>query len=70
MLIPGVDLSQVVDGWTLSDLWQFYTINVKYLGNLTHEEFVEKYPNGAREIERASKQLAKLEKLINSFEND
>ena len=64
MLLPGVDLHKIVDGRTLGDLWQFYTVNVKYLGSLTHEQFCKEFPEAAQEIERASAVQEKLTRLL------
>ena len=63
-IIPGVDMSAIYDGYPLSASWEFYTINVKKLGTLTHERFCLERPNAAREIERACRILEKLEKLV------
>lgn len=50
--IPGVDLSQMVDGQTLGALWNFYSINVNHLETMTHEQFAAEFPNATRELER------------------
>ena len=64
MFLPGVDLNKIVDGRTLSDIWQYYTINVKYLETMTHEQFCKEFPESAREIGHASRIQDKLEKLV------
>ncbi len=61
--IPGVDLNQIVDGKPLGDHWQYYTVNVKRLETMTHEEFCATWPHAAAAIDRASAVLDRLEKL-------
>lgn len=63
-IIPGVDMSAIYDGRTLGSSWEYYTVNVKLLGTLSHEQFVRERPNAAREIERACKILEKLGRLV------
>jgi hypothetical protein len=62
--LPGVDLNKICDGRTLGSLWEFYTINVKKLGTMTHEQFVLEFPEAAKEIERASKIMDRLNELV------
>ena len=64
MQIPGVNLNAVVDGKTLADHWQFWTVNVKYLESMTHDQFCAEFPNAAREIERATKIQNKLAEMV------
>lgn len=64
MLIPGVDMGKIVDGMPLAAQWQYYTVNVKKLGTMTHEQFCLERPNAAREIERACRILEKLGRLV------
>lgn len=61
-----INLSKVVDGKTLGDHWQFYTVNVKYLETLTHAQFCEEFPNAAIEIARASEMQDKLAALLDA----
>ena len=55
-----LDLNQIVDGKTLSEHLQFYTVNVKYLHSVTHEQFCSEFPNAAAQIARANEQMDKL----------
>lgn len=64
MLIPGIDLNEIVDGMTLGAQWEYYTVNVKYLQTMTHEDFCRERPNAAKAIERASRILDKLNDLV------
>lgn len=63
-MIPGVDMNKIVDGKTLSDSWQFYTVNVKYLQSMTHEDFCAEFPESAREIKLASDVMNRLQALL------
>ena len=63
MYLPGIELNKIYDGYTLGSLWEMYTVNVKILGTLTHEQFCAEHPGAAKELERASKIIDKLNKL-------
>ena len=63
-----IDLSKIVDGKTLGDHWQYYTVNVKMLEVMTHEQFCVEFPNAAREIARASELQNKLAALLGAQE--
>lgn len=67
-MIPGIDLHQIVNGQTLAQAWEYYTINVKYLGTMTHEQFCEEFPEAAKAIARATHLQAQWEKLAQSLE--
>jgi hypothetical protein len=69
-MIPGIDMNAIYDGWSLSESWAYYTINVKILKTMTHEQFCAERPNAAREIERASKIIDRMERLASQFEYD
>jgi hypothetical protein len=61
----GIDMNKIVDGgWTLSSAWEYYTVNVKYLNTMTHEQFCAEYPEAAQEIERVSKLQDKLKQML------
>lgn len=64
--IPGVNLNEILDGYTLADNWTYYTVNVKLLGTLSHEQFCLERPNAAKAIERASRVMDKLAALVES----
>lgn len=64
MIIPGIDLSEVVDGQSLQDWWHYHTVNVKYLGTLTHEQFYKEHPVVTEKLAQACLVLEKLDKLV------
>lgn len=65
MQIPGVNLNKQVDGkWSLQDAWHYYTVNVKLLGTISHEQFCQENPEAATEIENAAHIQEKLSKLL------
>ena len=66
MLIPGIDLNEIVDGKTIAQHWQYWTINVRHLNSMTPEQFIREYPNAYERIKRANDILDKLDKLLNS----
>lgn len=49
---------------TLADQWQYYTVNVKILGTMTHEQFVKERPNAAAAIEKASRFMDAMARLV------
>lgn len=61
--LPGINMNEIVDGHTLAEIWQYYTVNVKYLETVSHEQFCKEYPNAAVAIERASRIMDKMNKL-------
>jgi hypothetical protein len=65
---PGVDMNAIFDGLPLSQQWEFYTINVKMLGTMTHEEFCLERPQAAKEIERASKLMDEWNKIASRLD--
>lgn len=67
MQIPGINLNAIVDGKTILDHWQFWTVNVRYLEVMTHEQFCREFPNAAREIERATRIQNELAKMVNQW---
>ncbi len=69
MFVPGVDLTRVIDGRTLDQWWQYYTINVKYLETMTHEQFKEEYPEAFYAIAKANRKLEIFEKMMADAES-
>lgn len=59
-----IDNSKIVDGKTLGDHRQFYTVNVKYLETLTHDDFCREFPNAAREMQRIQEMEERLAALL------
>lgn len=64
MLDQLIDNSKIVDGKTIGDHRQFYTVNVKYLGTLTHEQFCAEFPNAAAEMQRIHEMQERLAALL------
>lgn len=59
-----IDMSKIVDGFTLAQMWQYYTVNVKYLGTVTHEQFCKEYPESAAAIAEATRKQQRLKELL------
>lgn len=67
----GVDLNKIMDrGKTLGDIWNFYTINVKYLETLTHEQFCQEFPLAAQELQRITAMQNRLAELLAGAEGN
>lgn len=64
LALVGINLNKLIDGKTLSDHWQYYTINVKKLETMTHAEFCQEFPNAAQEIQAVSELLDRLETSV------
>ena len=66
MNAPGYNENEVVDGKSLYDHYQYYSVNVLRLGTLSHEDFCKAWPNAAEKIRKANEALDKLEALLQS----
>lgn len=58
----------IVEGRKVSESLQFYTINILLLGTMTHEQFVEEFPDTSKILERITKKQKKLEMVLSEVE--
>lgn len=58
------ELSTLVDGKTLEEHWQYYTVNVLLLGSLSHEQFCKEFPEAARGLVDLLRKVARLRAFV------
>lgn len=52
--------SQVVEGKTVKQHWEFYTINVLLLETMTHEQFASEFPEAMKILTKLSERMGRL----------
>lgn len=55
---------KLIAGRTLGDWRQYYTVNVKMLQSMSHEQFCLENPEAAHEMERLTEIQNKLAELV------
>jgi hypothetical protein len=58
------ELGMIVEGRTINDHWSYYTVNVKLLKTMTHEQWCAEFPKAAAIIQRLSERENKLKELL------
>ena len=57
-------MHQIVEGRKISESMQFYSVNVLMLGNMTHEQFCQEFPETAKILDKITKKQKALEKVL------
>lgn len=58
------EMDKIVEGRKVSELYTFYTVNVIHLETMTHEQFVQEFPEAAKLIEMMNSRMKKIEEIF------